>query len=334
MSEMTDKEKAEILAAERAEQQPDGDAPQTEAPPPPPKDAKCGKTTAVQRTRPRTRQTGISALQTYLDRKRDQLAKWACERVSPEALIRFALADYARSPQLQRCTHESIYLSLIACAQVGLEPGGPRQEAFIVPYKNKGRDEAQFQLGYRGVITLAKRSGLISRVVGNIVYEGDLFEYDVGSSPFVRHVPAMLDRGDWIGAYAYATQRDGEIEVEVMPRDDCEKVIAHATSRGVSPAYREWLDQMVRKAPIHRVGKRLPLGEDFALAMALDAAQSASDLRALTGAEVETAASEQPSRQPAHRQRGTEGLRVAMRELDKDDTGVIDVGEEEGSDGA
>lgn len=311
---LTPDEIAEIEAAERAEAEGDDKhrAKTVDT------SSKRGKRATAATGEPTTElatRSKVGGLQQYLRGKTEALARWTRERVSPDALIRFALFDYQRSPQLQKCTYESIYLSLIACAQVGLEPGGPKQEAYIVPYWNKERrqHEAQFQLGYRGVITLAKRSGLVSRVVGNVIYEGDEFDADEGAKTYVHHKRALVDRGAWIGAYAYATQRDGELELEVMARDDLQRVLDHATSRGVSPAYRDWEDQMLRKAPIRRLGKRLPLGADFALAMELDAARDIAATR--TALEVAAEQPEQP-RSPMISQRGTDGLRAALGQLD------------------
>lgn len=48
--------------------------------------------------------------------------------------------------------------------------------AYIVPYENKRerKHEAQFQIGYKGIIQLAIRSGLYHRIEVNEVYEGEL----------------------------------------------------------------------------------------------------------------------------------------------------------------
>lgn len=48
--------------------------------------------------------------------------------------------------------------------------------AYIVPFKNNKTNtiEAQFQLGYKGFIQLAQRSGQFSRIAATPVYEGQL----------------------------------------------------------------------------------------------------------------------------------------------------------------
>lgn len=217
----------------------------------------------------------VGAMAKFLNDRRDRLAEWAQQRIDPAALIRFTLMDYQRSAQLQRCTPESIYLSLIACAQLGLEPGGVKQECFIVPYG----DQATFQLGYRGILSLAARSRAIRKLSANVVYERDDFEIDLGTASRIIHRPALDDdRGEVIGAYAFAVMVPDEIDVEWMSRADLEKVRAQAqgTTRSDSP-WRLWEDQMFRKSPIRRLGKRLPLDSDAAFALQLDGAAVAGD---------------------------------------------------------
>lgn len=217
----------------------------------------------------------VGGLARFLNDRRGRLAEWAQNRVDPASLIRFALMDYQRSPQLQRCTPESIYLALIACAQLGLEPGGIKGEAYIVPY----RDTATFQLGYRGILALAHRSPLIRKLSANVVYERDHFELDIGTESRIVHRPELdEERGEVIGAYAYAVLPHDELDIEWMSRADLDKVKASAqgTDRSDSP-WRLWEDQMFRKSPVRRLGKRLPLDADAAFAMQLDGAAIAGD---------------------------------------------------------
>lgn len=206
-----------------------------------------------------------------------KLGEWAAGRVSPAALVRWALLEYSQSDALQRCTPESIYLSLIACAQFGLEPSGIRQEAFIVPFKNV----ATFMPGWRGYVTLARRAKV--RLVPHVVYEHDRFELDYMVDKLVVHKPALRDRGALIGAYAWARLPDDEFDVEWMDLDELEHVreMANRVRFGKdSPAYIDWPDQMYRKAPIRRISKRLPAGEEMARAVAINEAADAGDLHA------------------------------------------------------
>jgi len=238
--------------------------------------------------------TKTNELNTYLKKRTNSLREWAQNRVDPVALIRFANLEFSQSLQLQKCTPDSIYLALIACAQLGLEPGGVKQEAFIIPYK----DTATFQLGYRGIIKLALQSRQVLKLGANVVYEGDVVEMDIGSNAYVKHEPGR-DRGEIIGAYAYAKLRNDEVDVEWMSLDDLEKIEKQASRGGrQTPAWRDWADQMYRKAPIRRLGKRLPMSADYALATRLDELAEGRDVAgykgtiAATGVNVEAELSE------------------------------------------
>lgn len=50
--------------------------------------------------------------------------------------------------------------------------------AYVVPYNNKGVKEAQFQLGYKGLIQLALRSGQFKNLNSGKVHEGQLISYN------------------------------------------------------------------------------------------------------------------------------------------------------------
>ena len=218
----------------------------------------------------------VTQLQRFLKEKTAKLSEWAAERVDPVSLIRFACLEFSQSPQLQQCTHESIYLALIACAQLGLEPGGVKQEAFIVPYKQT----ATFQLGHRGIIKLALQSGEVQRICSNVVYERDKFDIDIGSDARVIHKPALSKRGTLIGSYALAKMTNGELDVEWMSMEDLTAIRRQATYRDKeSPAWANWATEMYRKAPIKRLGKRLPLSTKYAMAASLDESSENGDLQ-------------------------------------------------------
>lgn len=201
----------------------------------------------------------------FLDRRMAQIARWTTQGVRPEALVRFALLDMdgEKGAKLRACSPQSIYLGLLACAVTGLEPGALKGEAYLVPYAGV----AQFMPGYRGIIKQARRSREVMAMWANIVFERDTFDLDHGSANKLVHRPALRDRGDIIGAYAIARMANGHDEIEWMDRDDLEAV-KNAGNKG--PAWKDWEDQMFRKAPYRRLGKRLPLGADYYVALALE----------------------------------------------------------------
>lgn len=216
----------------------------------------------------------LSEVNVYLDQKVPQLERWITGGVDPRALVRFAMLDLSASTRagekLRECSRESIYMSLLACAVTGLEPGALKGEAFLVPFAKK----AQYMVGWRGICKQAMRSRDIACLRSNVVLEHDTFELDLGSGGPPVHKPLLRgDRGPVIGAWAAAYFKGGHVEVEWMDRADLDAVKEVATKRGASDAW-AWEDQMFRKAPIRRLGKRLPLGHDYYVGVAVEAAHA------------------------------------------------------------
>jgi recombination protein RecT len=212
----------------------------------------------------------VRALSKYLDARAKNLAKFAASRIKPETLIRLAIFEFSQNEWLRRCTPESIYGSLILSAQIGLEPSGIKGEAYLVPFKG----QCQLIPGWRGLVKLALRSRAVKRLNSYVVYERDDFKIYLGSDPRVEHQPCLdADRGELIGAYAVAKMDNGEVDIEWMDVGELQKIkdnAAKARNGKPGPAYTEWEDQMYRKAPIRRLAKRLPLGDDFFMAMKAD----------------------------------------------------------------
>lgn len=218
--------------------------------------------------------------QSFLQQRLAQLGRWVTHGMKPEALIRFAMLDLQQTPRLRECDPGTIYLALLACAQTGLEPGALKQEAFLIPFRdNKAKIvRAQFMAGYRGIIKQARRTREVHGFTGNVVRERDVFDLDLGSQPRLVHKPLLTgDRGGVIGAYAIAKLSGGHSEIEWMDGDDLKGIEQAARNRGPSLAWDNWPDQMQRKAPIRRLGKRLPLGNDYYVAAAVEQAETAQE---------------------------------------------------------
>ena len=154
---------------------------------------------------------------------------------------------------------------MMTAAQLGVEPNTPLGQAYLLPYKNKGVLETQFQLGYRGLIDLAYRSGEISVIQAHTVYENDEFHYEFGLEPVLEHKPAIKDRGDAIAYYAMFKTKDGGYGFEVMSVDDV-KLHAKKYSKAYDSSYSPWatnFDEMAKKTVLKRVLKYAPLKSDF-----------------------------------------------------------------------
>ena len=206
----------------------------------------------------------------YIKQMEKEIAKALPSVLSPERFTRITLSALSASPTLQQCTPQSFLGAMMTAAQLGLEPNTPLGQAYLIPYRNHGRLECQFQLGYKGMLDLAYRSGEISVIQAHAVYENDDFEYTLGLEPTLKHKPAMRDRGEPVAFYAVFRTKDGGFGFEVMSVDD---VRIHA--RKYSKAYGNgpWqtnFEEMAKKTVLKRVLKYAPVRSDFARAVAQD----------------------------------------------------------------
>ena len=100
--------------------------------------------------------------------------------ITPERFTRMALSALNTTPKLQECSQMSFLGALMNAAQLGLEPNTPLGQAYLIPYKNHGKLECQFQIGYKGLIDMVYRNDNIQTVQAQCVYENDvLIRYNV-----------------------------------------------------------------------------------------------------------------------------------------------------------
>lgn len=192
--------------------------------------------------------------------------------ITPERFTRMVFTALSTNPQLNNCTPDSFVGAMMTAAQLGVEPNTALGQAYIIPYRNKGTLEAQFQLGYKGLIDLAYRSGEVSIIQAHEVYENDTFEYELGLDPKLKHIPAAKNRGNVISYYAMFKTKDGGYGFEVMSREDVE---AHAQKyskayNSYSSPWKSNFDEMAKKTVLKRVLKYAPLKSDFAKQVAQD----------------------------------------------------------------
>ena len=84
------------------------------------------------------------------------------------------------TPALQECTNQSILSAALLGEALNLSPSPQLGQFYMVPFNNRktGCKEAQFQLGYKGYIQLAKRSGAYKKINVLSIKEGELVSYD------------------------------------------------------------------------------------------------------------------------------------------------------------
>jgi len=211
----------------------------------------------------------------YIGKYQPEIAKALPSVLTPERFTRIAITAIAKNPQLAASTPASFIGAMLQAAQLGLEVNTQLGQAYLIPFKNgqTGEQETQFQLGYKGLIELAHRSGEIKEIYAEAVYPADEFSYSLGLDRALNHVPAM-DHGDEEPIYYYAVWKlvNGGFGFVVMSKSD---IISHAKkySQAYKTSFSPWksnFDAMAKKTVIKQALKYAPIKVEFVRQMAAD----------------------------------------------------------------
>lgn len=188
-------------------------------------------------------------------------------------MFKTAAVDYVRKvPKLLECDRISLMSALVQAAQFRFMPSGVNGECYIIPYGN----EAKFQLGYQGLVTLLWRSDQIKSVNSLIVYENEEFEYSEGLETTLRHIPTRFGekKGKAIGVYAVAQTTKGGRVFKVMSADDVMAIKNLSKAKGSKES--PWNSDkdpelwMWKKTCLIQLSKLLPKTKEIQDAIAAD----------------------------------------------------------------
>lgn len=202
------------------------------------------------------------------------------KHMNVEKVMRAFGSEIDKNPDLKNCNPKSVIDALLQASQLGLEVSSVLGHAYLIPFNksvNTGTKAkpvwsktkiCQFILGYRGMISLARRSGQIISIYAQAVYENDVFEFQWGIDEKLKHTPAAGDRGPFKAAYAIAklentySQAGKEgIQFDVMYKGDIDKIRARSKSDsgGKSSPWQTDYEEMAKKTVLRRLFKYLPI---------------------------------------------------------------------------
>ena len=202
-----------------------------------------------------------------------QIAKALPSVLTPERFTRMVLTALSANEKLRECTPQSFLGAMMQAAQLGVEPNTPLGQAYLIPYKNNGTLECQFQLGYKGLLDLAYRSGEVTIIQAHEVYENDEFAYEFGLEPKLRHIPTTGKRGTVTHYYAMFKTKSGGYGFHVMGRDEVEefaKKYSFAYKKGYSTPWITNFDEMAKKTVLKACLKYAPIKTEFARTLSAD----------------------------------------------------------------
>ena len=193
---------------------------------------------------------------------------------------------YSSDTYLQKCNPNDVVAECMKAASLALPISKALGFAYIIPYGST----PTFQLGYRGVVQLAQRSGQYKFINAGEVYEGQAVKTNILTG--MVEISGEPTSENIIGYFAYFQLKNG---FEKAVYWTTEKVIAHA--KKFSQAYKSgkkdspWFtnfDAMALKTVLKSIiTKYGPMSVEFADAMAHD-----------TDDRIEAEVKEQANRQP------------------------------------
>ena len=171
---------------------------------------------------------------------------------------------------LAKATNESIMTAAMKAAVLNLPIEPSLGYAYIVPYKN----QAQFQIGYKGLIQLAQRSGQVTRLNAGEVYESQYKGFNPLTEDLEVDMTAIpKEKEKVVGYFAFMRLANGFEKTVFWTK---ERVQAHGKkySQSFSSKYSPWqsdFDAMARKTVLkHMLSTYAPLSTELQEAIVAD----------------------------------------------------------------
>jgi recombination protein RecT len=194
--------------------------------------------------------------------------------ISPQEFMIKVINAVKKTPDLLKCTPQSLFGSILYFAEIGLPFNTPEGFGYILPYKSKGQMEATPIIGYKGLVEMAYRNPKVKSIRIQSVYENDEFSYEYGTEEYIKHKPSMTNRGNLIAVYAIAKIDGIDPLFVVVHKPELDKIQKLSKSGGseYSP-YNNGTDVfnvMQSKVAIKLLFKTLPETDNEALLKVLE----------------------------------------------------------------
>lgn len=165
--------------------------------------------------------------------------------------------DKNNKPLLAVCTKESVVNSLMSMATQGLNP--IKKQCYFIAMGRK----CTLMPSYFGTLAVTKRiANIIGEPVANIIYKGDVFEYEynieTGEKKIKKHEQKLenISNNNIVGAYAIVRTKE-QIIIEIMNIDQIKASWGMGAAKGNSKAHNKFAEEMSKKTVLNRACKQL-----------------------------------------------------------------------------
>lgn len=197
------------------------------------------------------------SLNAMLKRMGPEIQRALPKHLDADRIARIAMTAVRTTPKLLECDQMSFIAAIMQSAQLGVEPNTGLGQAYLIPYGK----QVQFQLGYKGLIDLAVRSGQYKAIYAHEVYANDEFEFSYGLVKDLIHKPAAMPDGEPIGYYAVYHLQNGGYDFVYWTRERIEnhaQKFSQAVQKGWTSPWKTNYDAMAKKTVLKEVLKYAP----------------------------------------------------------------------------
>lgn len=160
---------------------------------------------------------------------------------------------YNGDSYLQGCDPKEVAMEALKAATLNLPINKSLGYAYIVPFKNKGKLTPQFQIGYKGYIQMAQRSGQYRALNAGIIYDGMEVKKNYLKGTFEIIGEPKSDKV--LGYFAYFELLNGYEKAIYMTKEEV-KNHAERYSQAYGSDYSPWkkqFDEMAQKTVLKRL---------------------------------------------------------------------------------
>lgn len=208
-----------------------------------------------------------STFEADIKARTDEIASQLPSNVPRDRFVNAAIAAVKATPELLTATPRSLMSAVIKAAQDGLLPDG--REGIITVYSQKVRDSnpvryenvAQWNPMFYGI---RKRARELDEIIidAQVVVEGDEFEFELGDTPRIRHVPKAraeaVDASKGVAVYAIFRKGDAILHREVMWKPEVFATMNQSRAKG-SLMWTTFWSEGWKKACGRRASKSVPV---------------------------------------------------------------------------
>lgn len=198
------------------------------------------------------------------------------KHIPPERMSRLAISLFKKDGRMQNVSTSSFLAAVLQSVQLGLEPNTALGEAYIIPYGK----EANFQIGYKGIIKMAYNTGQYAAIYAHEVYKNDEFKYQLGLNKDIYHVPADEPQGDPIYYYGIYKLKNGGYDFAVWSRQKIQNhalKYSKALNSNKTSVWETDFDSMAKKTVLLDALKYAPKSISMAEALESDRTQEPSN---------------------------------------------------------